>query len=128
VHARSVRWRGSEWAHPSREMVPDARSRLWPNGRGQSRAPSRACGLYLGVIDYATLLLRGRFRQELPERWLSREHAFSGADRGYSSKLSPQFAVNPPREAFPTVPRAPIASRASFWSPPVPQLMSIASS
>ena len=55
--------------------------------------------------------------QELPEKWLSREHAFIGADPRYSGKLSPQFAVKPPREAFPTVPRAPIASHASFGAP-----------
>jgi hypothetical protein len=72
--------------------------------------------------------LRGRVGQEFPERWLSREHAFNGADRGYSGKLSPHSAIiKPTREAFPTVPRAPIASRASFWSP-VPHLMRIASS
>jgi len=31
--------------------------------------------------------IRGRVGQELSERWLSREHAFSGADRAYSGKL-----------------------------------------
>ena len=58
-------------------------------------------------------LLAGRGRSA--ERWLSREHAFSGADRGYSGKLRTQFAT-PTREASPTVPHAPFASRASSWS------------
>jgi len=71
-------------------------------------------------------LLRGRVGQEFPERWLSREHAFSGADRGYSGELSTQFPRKPTREAFPTVPRASFASRASFWSP-VPHRIGIVS-
>jgi len=71
--------------------------------------------------------VRGRVGQEFPERWLSREHAFSGDDRGYSGKLSPHSGIKPAREAFPTVPRAPIASRASFWSS-VPHKMRFASS
>jgi hypothetical protein len=44
-----------------------------------------------------------------------------------SGKPSTQFAMNPPREAFPTIPRVPFASRASTRSP-VTHLMSIASS
>ena len=95
-----------------RQVEPKKQLSSRPITAGGDRSIDRSI-----VNTFTPFVIRGQGRPRMSrEVALAREHAFSGADRGYSGKLSPHFAIKPAREASPTVPRAPFASRASLWS------------